>query len=112
VPNVYSGGFANAAGLKYGRSIGPSVVVFCPTLLFVGMIPKTTPSPSVSARVPRQFGIQDLISAAFAPASQPHFGYRFGYRHQFALISEDYAKLQVEMGLAGSPLTLIFLYLS
>jgi hypothetical protein len=30
------------------------------------------------------------------------FGYRFGYRRQFALISASYAKLQVGMGLAGS----------
>ena len=40
------------------------------------------------------------------------FGYRFGYRHQFALISASYAKLQMGMGLAGSLITLTFPYLS
>jgi hypothetical protein len=40
------------------------------------------------------------------------FGYRFGYRRQFALISASYAKLQVGMGLAGSPITLKYAYLS
>jgi hypothetical protein len=40
------------------------------------------------------------------------FGYRFGYRHQFALISASYAKLQVGMGLAGSLITLNYAYLS
>jgi hypothetical protein len=29
------------------------------------------------------------------------FGYRFGYRHQFALISASYAKLQVGRGSHG-----------
>jgi hypothetical protein len=38
------------------------------------------------------------------------FGYTFGYRRQFALISEIYAKLQVGMGLAGSLITLTFLF--
>jgi hypothetical protein len=33
------------------------------------------------------------------------FGYRFGYRHQFALIPANYAKLQMVRGLA-SPLNL------
>jgi len=41
-----------------------------------------------------------------------YFGYRFGYRHQFALISASYAKLQVGMGLAGLPITLNYAYLS
>jgi hypothetical protein len=36
------------------------------------------------------------------------FGYRFGYRRQFALISASYAKLQVGMGLGGSLVTLIY----
>jgi hypothetical protein len=40
------------------------------------------------------------------------FGYRFGYRHQFALISANYAKLQMGMGLASSLITLTFPYLS
>src|SRR6266702_2350896 len=40
------------------------------------------------------------------------FGYRFGYRHQFALISATYAKLQVGRGLAGSLITLNYAYLS
>ena len=40
------------------------------------------------------------------------FGYRFGYRHQFALISASYAKLQMGMGLAGSLIMLTFPYLS
>jgi hypothetical protein len=39
-------------------------------------------------------------------------GYRFGYRRQFALISANYAKLQVGMGLAGSVITLDYAYLS
>ena len=30
------------------------------------------------------------------------YGYAFGYRHQFALISASYAKLQIGMGIAGS----------
>jgi hypothetical protein len=41
-----------------------------------------------------------------------YFGYRFGYRRQFALISARYAKLQVGMGLAGSLDTLDYAYLS
>jgi hypothetical protein len=40
------------------------------------------------------------------------FGYRFGYRHQFGLVSANYAKLLVGMGLAGSLITLNFPYLS
>ena len=40
------------------------------------------------------------------------FGYRFGYRHQFALISANYAKLQMGMGLASPLITLSFAYLS
>ena len=40
------------------------------------------------------------------------FGYRFGYRHQFALISANYAKLQTGMGLASPQITLSFAYLS
>ena len=40
------------------------------------------------------------------------FGYTFGYRHQFALISASYAKLQMGMGLASSLITLTFPYLS
>jgi hypothetical protein len=40
------------------------------------------------------------------------FGYRFGYRHQFALISASYAKLQVRMALASSLITHNFAYLS
>jgi hypothetical protein len=41
------------------------------------------------------------------------FGYKFGYRRQFALISASYAKLlQVGMGLAGSLITLEYFYLS
>jgi hypothetical protein len=40
------------------------------------------------------------------------FGYRFGYRHQFALIAADYAKLQMGMGLASPLITLSFAYLS
>ena len=40
------------------------------------------------------------------------FGYRFGYRRQFALISASYAKLRVGMGLAGSLITLDYSYLS
>jgi hypothetical protein len=40
------------------------------------------------------------------------FGYRFGYRHQFALISANYAKLQMVMGLASPLITLSFAYLS
>ena len=40
------------------------------------------------------------------------FGYRFGYRHQFALISANYAKLQIILGLASSLITLSFAYLS
>jgi len=40
------------------------------------------------------------------------FGYTFGYRRQFALISSSYAKLQVEMGLASSLITLDYAYLS
>ena len=39
------------------------------------------------------------------------FGYRFGYRHQFALISASYAKLQMGMGLVSSLITLTFPYL-
>ena len=34
------------------------------------------------------------------------FGYTFGYRRQFALISAKYAKLLVGMGLANSPIML------
>ena len=41
-----------------------------------------------------------------------YLGYRFGYRRQFALISANYAKLQVGMGLAGSLTTLDYAYLS
>ena len=41
-----------------------------------------------------------------------NFGYKFGYRHQFALISANYAKLQMVMGLAGSLITLDYAYLS
>jgi hypothetical protein len=41
-----------------------------------------------------------------------YLGYRFGYRRQFALISANYAKLQVGMGLAGSLITLDYAYLS
>jgi hypothetical protein len=41
-----------------------------------------------------------------------YFGYKFGYRRQFALISASYAKLQVGMGLAGSLITLDCAYLS
>jgi hypothetical protein len=44
--------------------------------------------------------------------SRNDFGYRFGYRRQFALISASYAKLQVGMGLAGSLITLDYAYLS
>jgi hypothetical protein len=40
------------------------------------------------------------------------FGYRFGYRRQFALISVSYAKLQAGRGLAGSLITLNYAYLS
>jgi hypothetical protein len=40
------------------------------------------------------------------------FGYTFGYRRQFALITASYAKLQMVMGLAGSLITLAFPYLS
>ena len=40
------------------------------------------------------------------------FGYRFGYSHQFALISASYAKLQIVMGLASPLITLSFPYLS
>ena len=40
------------------------------------------------------------------------FGYRFGYRHQFALIAAGYAKLQMGMGLASLLVTLTFPYLS
>ena len=40
------------------------------------------------------------------------FGYKFGYRDQFALNTASYAKLQVGMGLAGSVITLNFAYLS
>ena len=36
----------------------------------------------------------------------------FGYRHQFALIAADYAKLQMGMGLASPLITLSFAYLS
>jgi hypothetical protein len=39
-------------------------------------------------------------------------GYSFGYRRQFALISANYAKLQVGMGLAGSLITPDYAYLS
>jgi hypothetical protein len=41
-----------------------------------------------------------------------YFGYNFGYRRQFALNSDDYAKLHVRLGLAGSPITLSYTYLS
>src|SRR6266481_995996 len=41
-----------------------------------------------------------------------YFGYKFGYRRQFALISVSYAKLQVGMGLAGSLDPLDYAYLS
>jgi hypothetical protein len=40
------------------------------------------------------------------------FGYKFGYRRQFALVSANYAKLLVGMGLASSPITLNYAYLS
>ena len=40
------------------------------------------------------------------------FGYMFGYRHQFALISANYAKLQMIMELSSSLITLNFPYLS
>ena len=40
------------------------------------------------------------------------FGYRFGYRHQFALLLANYAKLQMVMGLASPLITLSFPYLS
>jgi hypothetical protein len=40
------------------------------------------------------------------------FGYRFGYRYQFALISASYAKLQVGRGLARLLITLNYAYLS
>ena len=39
-------------------------------------------------------------------------GYRLWYIRQFALISASYAKLQVGMGLAGSPITLDYALLS
>jgi hypothetical protein len=38
------------------------------------------------------------------------YGYTLGYRHQFAPISADYAKLQMVMGLAGPLITLNFVY--
>jgi hypothetical protein len=41
-----------------------------------------------------------------------YFGYKFGYRRQFALIAASYAKLRVAMGLAGSLNTLDYAYLS
>ena len=40
------------------------------------------------------------------------FGYTFGYRRQFALISASYAKLQMGTGLANLLITLTFPYLS
>jgi len=40
------------------------------------------------------------------------FGYRFGYRHQFALLLANYAKLQMVMGLASPLIPLSFPYLS
>jgi hypothetical protein len=40
------------------------------------------------------------------------FGYKFGYRRQFALISASYAKLQVGMSLAASLITFDYAYLS
>ena len=40
------------------------------------------------------------------------FGYRFGYRHQFALLLANYAKLQMVMSLASPLITLSFPYLS
>jgi hypothetical protein len=39
-----------------------------------------------------------------------YFGYKFGYRRQFALISANYVKLQVGTGLAGSLITLDYAY--
>src|SRR5271165_2163248 len=39
-------------------------------------------------------------------------GYTFGYRHQFALLTANYAKLQMVMGLASPLITLSFPYLS
>jgi hypothetical protein len=39
-------------------------------------------------------------------------GYTFGYRHQFALLTANYAKLQMVMGLARPLITLSFPYLS
>jgi NAD(P)-dependent dehydrogenase (short-subunit alcohol dehydrogenase family) len=40
------------------------------------------------------------------------FGYTFGYRRQFALISANYAKLLIVLGLARSPITFNIPYLS
>jgi hypothetical protein len=49
-----------------------------------------------------------LQSQYWTAVQRNDFGYRFGYRHQFGLISASYAKLQVEMGLAGSLIMLNF----
>jgi hypothetical protein len=52
-------------------------------------------------------------SVVTAESNYSHtFGYTFGYRRQFALITVNYAKLQVGRGLAGSLITLDYAYLS
>ena len=54
-----------------------------------------------------------MFGDSFPKSRTPNdFGYRFGYRRQFALFSVSYAKLQVGRGLAGSLITLDYAYLS
>jgi DNA mismatch endonuclease, patch repair protein len=62
------------------------------------------------ARLPRSR--PEYWTPKIARNTQKDFGYRFGYRRQFALISASYAKLQVGMGLACSPIPLNFACLS
>jgi hypothetical protein len=37
-----------------------------------------------------------MFRSAHDPARVVNLGYKFGYRHQFALVSASYAKLQVK----------------
>ena len=53
-----------------------------------------------------------LISIARANSQHSIVGYKFGYRHQFGLITDNYAKLLRGSHLWISDITLDFAYLS
>jgi hypothetical protein len=74
---------------------------------------RNTSSQKISDRQ-QSFSLAKMTRTTFLKKLRrsQYFGYKFGYRRQFALISASYAKLQVGMSLAGSLITLVYAYLS